>query len=180
MPEIQVRPATDPDITHLVALDHSYTSDYVWQMDVHSEENSIGADFRLIRLPRSVRVEYPRSPRKLVADWEKQETVLIAALEGELVGYACINAMSGSPNTNWITDLLVMRRVRRQGIGSTLVFACIEWARQHRQKRIILEMQPKNYPAFLMAQKLGFEFCGYNDRYYDNNDIALFFAKLVR
>jgi hypothetical protein len=31
-----------------------------------------------------------------------------------------------------------------------------------------------------MAQKLGFEFCGYNDRYFANRDIGLFFAKSLR
>jgi hypothetical protein len=31
-----------------------------------------------------------------------------------------------------------------------------------------------------MAQKLGFDLCGYNDRYYPNHDIALFFAKSIR
>jgi ribosomal protein S18 acetylase RimI-like enzyme len=45
---------------------------------------------------------------------------------------------------------------------------------------MVLEMQPKNYPAIQLAQKLGFDFCGYNDRYYANRDIALFFAKGLR
>jgi hypothetical protein len=31
-----------------------------------------------------------------------------------------------------------------------------------------------------MAQKLGFNFCGYQDPYYTNRDIALFFSKSVR
>jgi RimJ/RimL family protein N-acetyltransferase len=47
-------------------------------------------------------------------------------------------------------------------------------------RRIVLEMQPKNYAAIHLAQKLGFDLCGYNDRYYANHDIALFFAKGVR
>jgi hypothetical protein len=41
-------------------------------------------------------------------------------------------------------------------------------------------MQPKNYPAICLAQKLGFDLCGYNDRYFANQDIALFFAKNLR
>jgi ribosomal protein S18 acetylase RimI-like enzyme len=76
--------------------------------------------------------------------------------------------------------LVVIRRLRRQGIGSALILAAQEWGMQHDTRRLVLEMQPKNYPAIQMAHKLGFELCGYNDRYYANNDIALFFGKSIR
>jgi hypothetical protein len=49
-----------------------------------------------------------------------------------------------------------------------------EWGENHACRRIVLEMQPKNYPAIHMAQKMGFDLCGYNDLYYTNHDIALF------
>ena len=51
------------------------------------------------------------------------------------------------------------------------------WMEQHNKGQLVLEMQSKNYPAICLAIKLGFEFCGYNDRYYQNQDIVLFFAK---
>jgi RimJ/RimL family protein N-acetyltransferase len=41
-------------------------------------------------------------------------------------------------------------------------------------------MQPKNYPAIQLALKLGFELCGFNDRYYANHEIGIFFAKSLR
>jgi ribosomal protein S18 acetylase RimI-like enzyme len=85
-----------------------------------------------------------------------------------------------APQTTWITDLIVMRRLRRQGIGTALILASQEWALQKKSRRIILEMQPKNYPAICLANKLSFELCGYNDHYYTNNDIALFFSKWLR
>ena len=40
--------------------------------------------------------------------------------------------------------------------------------------------RPKNYPAICLAEKMGFELCGYNDHYFANNDIAIFFSKWVR
>jgi hypothetical protein len=40
-------------------------------------------------------------------------------------------------------------------------------------------MQSKNYPAMMLAQKHGYEFCGYNDRYYPNQDIALVFGRSI-
>jgi GNAT superfamily N-acetyltransferase len=85
-----------------------------------------------------------------------------------------------APLTAWVTDLVVIRRLRRQGIGSALLLSAQDWARGRGCFRLVLEMQPKNYPAICLAQKLGFDLCGYNDRYYTNHDIALFFAKSVR
>jgi ribosomal protein S18 acetylase RimI-like enzyme len=82
--------------------------------------------------------------------------------------------------TTWVTDLAVKRRQRRQGIGSALLLAAQEWGLAHESRYLVLEVQPKNHSALRMAQKLGFEFCGYNDRYFANRDIGLFFAKSLR
>jgi hypothetical protein len=41
-------------------------------------------------------------------------------------------------------------------------------------------MQSKNQPAIRLAQKHGYEFCGYNDHYYMTQDVALFFAKALK
>ncbi len=176
MPEIEIRPASPADIPHLAAIDHDYSSDYVWQMELQSEEGQVGVSFRQVRLPRSVRVEYPRSPRSLLSDWTQRSGLLVALLDSQAIAYASL-MQNIAPATTWVSDLAVIRRLRRQGVGSALVLAAQEWARQHSTYRIIIEMQPKNYPAICMAQKLGFDFCGYNDRYFANHDIALFFGK---
>lgn len=179
MPEIKIRPATSADIPSLIGLDHTYTSDYAWQMEVAAEEGMLGVSFRQIRLPRSVRVDYPRPVQALAEEWSKRDGLLVAMLNDELVGYIGLK-VEAAPATAWISDLVVMRRLRRQGIGSGLVLAAQDWALQHGCKRLVLEMQPKNHPAIQMAHKLGFDFCGYNDRYYANHDIALFFARSLR
>ena len=176
MPEIQIRPAVPADIPLLVALDHDFTSEYVWQMDFEQDERQIGVSFRQIKLPRSVRVEYPRSARSLMEDWSQRAGLLVGLIDDERVGYVSL-ALEMAPKTAWITDLAVARRLRRKGIGSTLVMAAQEWAGQRRSTRVLMEMQPKNYPAIRLAQKLGFDFCGYQDQYYANRDIALFFGK---
>jgi ribosomal protein S18 acetylase RimI-like enzyme len=179
MPEIQIRPAAAADIAHLTLIDHDYSSDYVWQMEVATGEGSFEVNFRKIRLPRSVRVDYPRQVRSLASNWDKRSGLLVAVLEGKPIAYAALN-LDVDASTCWLTDIAVLRRARRQGIGSALVLAGEEWAYHHGARRVVLEMQPKNYPASSLAEKLGYEFCGYNDRYYPNNDTALFFAKLVR
>ncbi len=179
MPEIHIRPAVAADIPLLTAIDHDYSSEYVWQMEIQSEQGQIGVSFRQIRLPRSVRVEYPRPVHTLANEWTERHGLLVALLQGEPVGYISL-MLNIAPLTAWATDLAVTRRLRRQGIGSALVLAAQDWGEAHACRRLVLEMQPKNYPAIRMAQKLGFDFCGYNDRYYANHDIGLFFAKGLR
>lgn len=180
MPEIRVRPALAADIPTLVEIDHSYSSDYAWQMEIdQDEEGQISVNFRRIRLPRAAHVEYPRSPRALASEWSQRSGLLVAELAGEAVGY--IGLMLGiTPLAAWVTDLAVAGHFRQQGIGSALLLSAQEWARVHGAVRLVLEIQPKNHPAICLAQKLGFDFCGYNDRYFANRDIALFFARSVR
>jgi len=185
MPEIEIRPPTSADIPKLVEIDHDYVSDHVWQMEVQREAGQKPSDlrveiiFRQLKLPRSVHVEYPRQPAELANDWKERSCVLVAALQGEVVGYASVMLTIAS-HTGWMTDLVVIRKMRRQGIGSTLVLAGQEWSRQKRCSRMVLEMQPKNYPAICLAQKLGYDLSGYNDHYFPNHDIALFFSKSLR
>jgi ribosomal protein S18 acetylase RimI-like enzyme len=179
MPEIEIRPATAKDIPPLTSLEHNYTSEYVWQMELQREENQTNVIFREVRLPRSVQVAYPRDIQSLSKTWKERSGLLVSVFEDEVVGY--INLMQNmAPKTTWATDLVVMRRSRRQGIASALILAAQEWAIEHGSWRLVLEMQPKNHAAIRLAQKLGFDFCGYNDRYYINQDIALFFAKWLK
>jgi ribosomal protein S18 acetylase RimI-like enzyme len=55
-----------------------------------------------------------------------------------------------------------------------------QWARKQGALTILAETTTKNYPALCFYQKLGFQFCGFNDHYYANQDIALFFALGLR
>ena len=52
-----------------MALDHSCLSDYVWQLELRRETAQVSANFREVRLPRSVAVNYPRNPLSLADEW---------------------------------------------------------------------------------------------------------------
>ena len=176
MNNLQIRPAVAPDLPNLVQLDHSSTSDYVWQLDLRKENNQVLAGFREVRLPRPINVDYPRDPRALADEWTQRSVTLIALAENVPVGYACILEHSRA-TTAWITDLVVGKANRRQGVGSALLNAAQAWASSRSVRDIFLEMTSKNYPAIRLAHKFGFEFCGYNDHYYVTQDVALFFGR---
>ena len=79
-----------------------------------------------------------------------------------------------------VTDLVVNLADRRQGVGSALLAAAQDWAGGRSHRRLIIEMQSKNMPVIRLAQKFGYEFCGYNDQYYPTQDVALFFGRALK
>lgn len=179
MSNVEVQPAVSSDITRLMGLDHSTVSDYVWQLDLRKENGQVVAGFREVRLPRPITVAYPRDPFSLADDWTNRSATFVALLGDELVGYVCILEHSHA-TTVWITDLVVDAAKRQQGVGSALINASQDWALSRSARDIFMEMPSKNYPAIRIAQKFGFEFCGYNDHYYVTKDVALFFGRSLK
>jgi GNAT superfamily N-acetyltransferase len=179
VPNIEIHPASQSDLVLIAAIDHSYQTAYVWQMDRIFERGQFAITFREIRLPRMIQVDYPRPLDFLKAEESKQDMLMAAFLGGRVIAYIRLKEQVAS-RTIWATDMAVSHEFRRQGIGSALLFAVQDWAVERDQKRIILEMQSKNFPAICLAFKLGYEMSGYNDHYYANQDIALFFARNLR
>ena len=179
MAQVQVRPAASADLPPLTALDHGYSTDTVWQMDAREESGQTSITFRTVRLPRSMRVAFPRDSQQLLEAWNRRVCFLVAEEAGLLKGYLNLT-LAAAPETGWIADFAVDRRFRRSGVGSVLLASAAHWARQNNLGRLIVETQSKNYPAICFAQKHGMAFCGYNDRYYPNQDVALFFGMVLK
>lgn len=174
--EINIRPMDASDLTQLVEIDHSYHTDHVWQMELGISEEQVAVSFRKIRLPRSMKVDYPREAALLADTWKEKAVIYVADIEEEPAGYLALTSVP-VPGITQVTDLAVKRRLRKNGIGTALIRAALAWTYENEGGQLILEMQSKNFPGISLAHKMGFEFCGYNDRYYPNQDIALFFAK---
>jgi len=178
MTQIEIRPTLETDIPNLEAINHSNETNYVWQINRLIEGGQITLSFREVKLPRSVRIDYPRKPELVLEETRNQIVLLTALSNNNPVGYIRI-AFGLIPNIPLITDLAVSFMERRQGIASTLILSAEEWLMKRDYQRIIIETYSKNYPAIAMVQKIGFEFSGYSDYYYANRDIALFFAKSI-
>lgn len=177
MPQVAIRPAVSSDLSALSHILLSYYTVRVWQMDRNDEEEQIQVRFREVRLPREVLVEYPRSIEDIFQEgWLEKGIFLTASFANMPVGFARLALEVASGNL-WVKDLAVRHDVRRQGIGTALLIAVQDYALERGYLRILLEMQSKNYPAIQLARKLGYEFSGYSDAYYANQDIALFFAQ---
>ena len=177
MPAIQIRAAVATDLPALMGMEHSSSSEYVWQLELRRDSGQVTATFRDVRLPRPITLSYPRNPYALADEWTGLSALLAAFSGKDPVGYIAIIERPSS--TAWVTDLVVTPTWRRRGVGSALLDAAREWAEQHGHRRLFLEMQSKNQAGIRLAQKHGFEFCGYNDHYYPTQDVALFFARAV-
>jgi len=148
-------------------------------MDRNINEGQFQITFREIRLPRPIQVPYPRLAEALEDEWQLASGLLVASHEGKLIGYTKLSEIK-EIHTVVIKDIVVDSMIRRQGVGTTLILATQNWANQRSNRKMIFEMPSKNFPAIKLAFKLGFEFSGYNDSYYPNKDIALFFSKFLK
>jgi ribosomal-protein-alanine N-acetyltransferase len=162
-----------------MAMDHSCLSDYVWQLELRRDAGQITSSFREVRLPRTVTVAYPRDPMALSEQWNKRDGLLVATEEALAVGYLGMMEERTSALLR-VTDLVVSPDRRRQGVASSLLTAAQAWAMDRGIQRMILEMQSKNHPCIRLAQKFGYEFCGYNDQYYPTQDVAVFFGRALK
>jgi ribosomal protein S18 acetylase RimI-like enzyme len=175
----EIRPASVSDIPRLIALDHSCQSDYVWQLELRREAGQTVASFREVRLPRSIEVRYPRDSSSLADEWMRRDIALVALDNGNPIGYLCATVEYAS-SVGWVTDLAISPLQRRKGAASALLTAAQAWAAERKVRRLILEMQSKNQAYIRLAQKFGYEFCGYNDQYYPTQDVALFFGRAIK
>jgi len=80
MPEIEIRSATATDIPGLVQMEHTSLTTHVWQMERLQEEGTLQTIFREVRLPRPVRLVYPRPISKLADNWQMMSIVLIVSI----------------------------------------------------------------------------------------------------
>ena len=179
MTDFEIRPGTVADVPRLVVLDHSSLSDYVWQLELRREAGQASANFREVRLPRSIEVKYPRSPASLSEVWTSRDLVLVALQDGSPMGYLCAVQQPAS-DLAWVTDIVVAPHQRRKGAGSALLMATQAWALERGVHRLMLETQSKNQACIRLAQKFGYDFCGYNDQYYPTQDVALFFGRAIK
>jgi ribosomal protein S18 acetylase RimI-like enzyme len=176
---MNLRPAQARDLDACLALDESFETEYVWQMETARADGVIQLAFRTTRLPRPMRVS-GNAPRDAIAEHFEQGECFLVAEEYPRIGGFIDATAENVQRITWIHYLVIASDLRRRGLGSQLLNAVVEWAHDRRMRAVIASVSTKNYPGLTFLQKHGFSFCGFNDRYYHNHDIALFFAYNLR
>jgi ribosomal protein S18 acetylase RimI-like enzyme len=177
-----IRDGIAVDIKACIALDHSYETEFVWQVSIEREDPSqYQTRFRMERLPRTMDVTYPSDELRLRLALPTQHCFLVAAGRDEEQPFGYLT-MRQEPNYGiaFIQDIVVSRPFRRNRIGTRLLEIARKWAQERKLIRLIAEVQTKNYPAIAFCQNAGLSFCGYNERLFGNQDVAVFFGQTLR
>ncbi len=178
---MHIRPADLADIEAILALDHAYETDHVWQMSGNAGNSEFDTLFRLVKLPRMIQVSYPHEAQSLrrVLHHCDYLWVMQSAAPRDILGYIGMSIVPWQ-NTGWIPAFAVAGNERRKGIGTQLLRTTIAQAKAAGLHSVTLDAQTKNYPVTRLAQSRGFRYSGYADNYYSSHDIALFFAYRIR
>jgi ribosomal protein S18 acetylase RimI-like enzyme len=166
------------DLNTCLAIDDSFETEYVWQMEEQSGEGSITVSFRLSRLPRPMWVRGVTSQEELSRSLEA-DAVLIVAEDSSICGFIDASVPERSQLAR-INSLVVSPAYRRHGIGTELLRSACEWARERKARSVLVDISTKNYPAICFYQKHGFAFCGFNDKINPSRDISVSFASNPR
>ena len=173
--QLVIRDGIAADITWCLALDSGYQSEYVWQMTVQEETDEILISCRKQRLPRSLDAQHDASQRRLEMAIHRRHCFIVLQLTNQILGYISMR-VDETCQIAYLQDIVIDRPWRRQSLGARLVAVAQLWAREHSLRQIIFEITTTNYPGIQFAKSQGFVFCGFNDRHFPNQEIAVFFS----
>ncbi|MEM3566469.1 MAG: GNAT family N-acetyltransferase [Candidatus Bathyarchaeia archaeon] len=100
----------------------------------------------------------------------------VAEESGEIVGFSRVHFYRWNKSA-YVISLLVDAGYRRRGIGSLLLKAMEDFARENGARVLMFDTAIDNIPALNLYLKNGFRICGYNEKLYDNAKTALYLAK---
>lgn len=108
---------------------------------------------------------------------DNADAIEVAVLDGDVIGFAHIQVWAWN-HVAWVGDILIKEQLRNRGIGSELLQRIEERARKLACK-VIMDAPPMTHPAVNYYVKRGYRICGFNDRYYADNDVstAIFVCK---
>lgn len=100
----------------------------------------------------------------------------VAEEDGDIVGYSRLHLYRWN-NSAYIITILVDAEHRRRGIGNRLLKLMENFARKNKARVLLFDFASDNAPALQLCFKNGFKMCGYHDKIYPKEKIALYLAK---
>jgi len=175
---VRIRDGLESDIPACLALDHRFETDFVWQMTLVGEGHRWQIAFNRQHLPRTLEGLYPADERRLRLALPPDQCflVLVRRDEPEILGYLTMSSLPAHRLAR-IHDLVISHPYRRNRLGTRLLNVARQWAREHALERLVIEARTQNYPGIVFCQQSGFQFSGYDDQYFPNRDIAVFFSQ---
>lgn len=179
MAEVEIRPAVSSDISALEKFDHTSETTQVWRVDGSITKERIATELNEVKLPRVLRLSYPRRGEPLKDTWTRHLLFLIASCEGNPAGYLTLDEDIDKLSAA-VHDLVVNLPFRRQGIATALIITAQDWVKRRGMTRLVLEVPAKNHAMVELATKLRFGYTGMIDNFYHNGDMALFYMSALK
>ena len=176
-----IRDGHKSDLPACLELDCHYETQYVWRMSFQPDSGERCVTFNTERLPRDMAVEYPISEWRLRLALPATQCFLVAVGRDDprTLGFLTMR-QDFTHRIALVQDVVVSRPFRRRRIGTRLLRVARQWAQERNLNQFMVETQTKNYPGIQFCQRAGLVFCGFNDQYFDNQDIAVFFGQPLR
>ncbi len=149
----RIRPADPADAEQLVRLAEAVSAEPEgWLISVAGEWRGAGDERRYLKALR-------RYPHAAVFVAERDD--------GKLVGRLSVGR-DPHPASSHVADvgLMVAIDARRQGVGSALLRAAADWARETDVRKLELHVVPWNEAAIALYEAFGFEREGYRKEHY--------------
>jgi len=118
---------------------------------------------RFVEAPHWTRRDYEQI--LLTASTFLTRRAFIALSDSNLAGFAAAGWLPGEAAAE-VEGLVVDEKYRRQGIGSTLLGACTEWAANAGASSMRLEVRASNAAALALYHRHGFAAVGRRRAYY--------------
>jgi RimJ/RimL family protein N-acetyltransferase len=153
-----VRRADPSDAEQLTRLAEAVSAEPEgWLITSNGEWRSVGDERRYLKAVR-------RYPHAAVYVAERQT-------DGAIIGRLSL-ARDTHPASAHVADLglMVAADARRQGVGSALLEAAVEWARGAGIRKLELHVFPWNEPAIALYERFGFEREGFRKDHYRRAD----------
>lgn len=179
MAEIEIGAATIEEYPQISAMNLSFESNYVWKTQMLESLDMFESSFQRIRLPKTIQVSFQAyCPGNLEALIHRRE-ILSVRYENKVIGYARLE-QDETVNRLVLKTGGIMPEYRNKGVGGVLLERITNIARHNNIPSIVCMLQAKNDPAIRFLLARGFVFSGYQEFFFQNMEIGLFFSKNVR
>lgn len=118
--QMEIRTGTLADLNVCLAMDTSFETEYVWQMEERNSSGDIAIGFHLTRLPRPMKVTGVVSPDDVSHNFMNGGALFVAEEGGQLCGFVDVTASEWN-QVAVINNLAVAPVYRGRGIGSRLL-----------------------------------------------------------
>lgn len=173
---MQVRAATISDLDRLPEIDATIESSRYLHLERTGE--GVTASWKLEERPlrtklidANVPTDDQRFSLRQVLSGIEEGAALAAEHEGDLTALA-VAQIDPAASVLRLLDIRVDYDLRRQGIGSAMLFQLIATARERNVRAVTAQAPTNNLPANQFFAKAGFELTGFDTHLRSNHDLV--------